>query len=233
MVASSSPLYFTYRAVATPAPKRQLGDRTHAVEMACIPAQDGHSTARADSHATEPDSDNLPFVSVPDMGQFASRYATRGFAVLPVGSDKRPLTLNGVKDATCDQDAIEWWWRRWPKAGIGIACAPSDLIVVDYDPRGDPDGSGWAYLESLSGGNWRTWRVRTGSGGMHIYFRRPRDFTIRNSHNKLGPGIDVCVHGYVIAPPSRTRSGEYHWLSGPDGGEWGNRGMYPLRELPL
>lgn len=55
-------------------------------------------------------------------------------------------------------------------------------------------------------------RVRTGSGGWHLIYSQP-DREIRNSVNRVGPGIDVRgAGGYVIAPPSLHQAGErYVW----------------------
>jgi Bifunctional DNA primase/polymerase, N-terminal len=49
-------------------------------------------------------------------------------------------------------------------------------------------------------------------GGIHIFFRYPRDTQIRNSAGLLGPGLDVRGEGgYVVVPPSRTED-SYEWV---------------------
>jgi hypothetical protein len=54
--------------------------------------------------------------------------------------------------------------------------------------------------------------VHTGGGGIHVFFRYPRETVIRNSAGMLGPGLDVRGEGgYVVVPPSRTR-GLYRWV---------------------
>jgi Bifunctional DNA primase/polymerase, N-terminal len=54
---------------------------------------------------------------------------------------------------------------------------------------------------------------RTGGGGIHIFFRYPRETDIRNSAGLLGPGLDVRGEGgYVVVPPSRTQ-GPYRWVA--------------------
>ena len=78
-------------------------------------------------------------------------YAQRGWPVLPLcwpgpqgdcgcgrghppdQVGKAPLTPHGVKDATTDPDTIRTWWRKWPKANIGIALEPAGLLVLDLD----------------------------------------------------------------------------------------------------
>ncbi len=40
--------------------------------------------------------------------------------VFPCKPDKRPLTRNGFKDATCDVNQIKSWWQQYPDALIGV-----------------------------------------------------------------------------------------------------------------
>jgi hypothetical protein len=60
-----------------------------------------------------------------------------------------------------------------------------------------------------------TARVRTGSGGLHVYLANPADVPVRtNQKSVLGVGIDVLSDGiYAICPPSVTNKGPYIWLS--------------------
>jgi hypothetical protein len=61
----------------------------------------------------------------------------------------------------------------------------------------------------------KTARARTGGGGVHIFFRYPRETDIRNSVGLLGPGLDVRGEGgYVVVTPSRTQ-GSYEWVDKP------------------
>jgi len=138
----------------------------------------------------------------------ALEYAERGWYVFPlVAGGKTPLTAHGLKDATTDSEQIGEWWTRWPDANVGIATGRgSDLVVVDVDPR---HGGTLASLGELP----RTARVRTGGGGWHLYFRYPQGEDVRNSSNKVAPGIDVRGEGgYVVAPGSLHESGRrYEW----------------------
>jgi hypothetical protein len=56
--------------------------------------------------------------------------------------------------------------------------------------------------------------VKTGTGN-HLYFAHPHH-VIRNSSEKLAPGLDIRGDGgYCIAPPSMHENGEpYFWLGG-------------------
>jgi hypothetical protein len=102
---------------------------------------------------------------------------------------------------------VSTWWRRWPRANVGICTgASSGLVVLDVDP----DHGGVESLRSLVAEHGRLpsgLRARTGSGGWHLYFAHP-GVPVRNSAGRLGPGLDVRGDGgYVIGPPSNHRSG--------------------------
>jgi len=88
----------------------------------------------------------------------------------------------------------------------------SGLVVIDIDPaHGGLDSICRLHAEhALPDGL----RVRTGSGGWHLYFAHP-GFDVGNSAGTvLGAGVDVRGDGgYVIAPPSRhVTGGTYEWV---------------------
>lgn len=168
----------------------------------------------------------------------ALRLARQGFAVLPChcpgaggcscrqpgcGSPgKHPRTRRGLHDATSDPAQIRRWWKQWPTANVGIRTgAVSGLVVVDIDPQ----HGGLDTMRSLvaDGAIPRGLRVRTGSGGWHLYFAHPGGHVRNSAGTALGPGVDVRGDGgYVIAPPSRHISGAtYQWA-----------GSWELPDLP-
>ena len=141
--------------------------------------------------------------------------AQRGFHVFPLRPNaKEPATPHGHTDATTDADTIRQLWRVYgDECGIGIACAPSGVFVVDIDFR---NGG----RESIN--NWErehgqlpphTLAVST-PGGVHLYFEAPEGIKLRG---KLCEGVDVKYQGYVVAPPSIHPSGKpYVWIAGAD-----------------
>ncbi len=143
----------------------------------------------------------------------ALAYARRGVPVFPCEPGaKRPLTRNGHWDATSDSRVIERWWKRWPSANVGVPTGKkSGVVVLDVDV--DEGGlESLAKLERAGAPVPKTARARTGGGGIHVFFRYPRGTEIRNSAGLLGPGLDVRGEGgYVVVPPSRTRS-SYQWV---------------------
>lgn len=65
----------------------------------------------------------------------ALEYAEAGIPIFPiVPKEKRPLTKNGVKDATIDETTIRNWWSTWPDANIGIPLGnKSGFVAIDVD----------------------------------------------------------------------------------------------------
>lgn len=143
----------------------------------------------------------------------ALTYAQRGIPVFPCKrGEKKPLTVNGFKDATTHRSRITAWWNHWPNANIGIPTGErSGILVLDVDI--DKWGAGTlGALTEKHGELPPTLTVRTGSGGLHYYFRYPAGENIRSKAGELGPGLDHRAEGgYVVAPPSCTE-GPYEVL---------------------
>jgi len=142
-------------------------------------------------------------------------YARLGWKVFPCGTDKKPLTKNGLKDATTNPKAIKEMYSQLAHPNIGIRTGKgSNLVVVDVDKR----SGGLETLQQLEAeyGKIETRRVRTGGGGLHLYFVYPKKGTVKSGAGKGGRGIDIKADGgYVIAPPSVHQSGgRYKWIDG-------------------
>ncbi|MDK9496171.1 bifunctional DNA primase/polymerase [Streptomyces katrae] len=150
---------------------------------------------------------------------------------------------HGFHAATLDYTRIEDWWGTNPYLGVGVACGPSDLVVIDIDahagelpPRdrilpGIPiadhinlDGLSTGYhslavLAALRGEtspatDTTTLRVRTPSGGMHVWYRatdgRRWQCSTGSGKRALAWQVDVRAHGgYIIAPGTKTDAGTY------------------------
>ncbi|WP_298091919.1 phage/plasmid primase, P4 family [uncultured Sphingomonas sp.] len=184
----------------------------------------------------------------------ALTYARRGWPVFPCDpSTKRPLLprdkdadgkpikgSGGVTKATTDEDQIRAWWRKWPRAMIGIAVGRTGLIVIDFDP-GTYDVVDKQTKEVVGQETWTLDQLKdalaermdgellpdtltslTRSDGEHHWFLMPDGEPIGNS-GSLPKHIDVRgLGGYVIAPPSHfdgndvDEAGDYRWLLGHD-----------------
>ncbi|MET9598208.1 bifunctional DNA primase/polymerase [Streptomyces sp. NPDC006459] len=160
--------------------------------------------------------------------------AARGWPVFPLRPGQKRPALHGEEQcpglgdcagghrkwedrATCDPERIR---RAWADVAfnVGIATGPAGLVVVDLDMAKDngksdaPDGAATfeALCERAGQAIPATCRVRTPSGGWHLYFTAPDGIRLGNSAGKLGKFIDTRAWGgYVVAPGSTTAAGVY------------------------
>lgn len=144
----------------------------------------------------------------------AKAYVEQGVFILAVGPNKAPISGYGLNTATNDPNTVVAIWTKHPSAGIAIACEPSNLVVLDCDPRNggnetlaklrraDP-----AFAEALDA----TVQVKTQGGGRHFYFAAEVGASYAG---KLGDGLDIKHRGYVVAPPSKGLTGSYRWTEG-------------------
>lgn len=125
-----------------------------------------------------------------------------GWPVFPCAANKQPLTAHGFKDAATDPEAIRRLFAAPGAAMISVPTGRGTFIAVDLDVKREPSGLLW--LEQNRHRLPRTRTIRTGSGGMHLYFQHPAgDLELRNTNSKLAPNVDTRgVGGYVVAPPS-------------------------------
>lgn len=133
----------------------------------------------------------------------ALAWAREGYAIFPCHPEHRaPVSENGVKDATTDEDRIRRWWSG-KHSGAIIGLAGGDIVFVDCDvDKETGECVGETTLEKVcpEAFDEAAVQVRTPSGGRHLYFGRDPD--MKNWVKRL-PGIDVrTTGGYVIAPPS-------------------------------
>jgi putative DNA primase/helicase len=133
-------------------------------------------------------------------------YAARGWPVCSVrlwNGKKQPLIEDWGNAASTDPAQITAWWRRWPKALIGVPTGRrSGFVVLDVDVK-EPEAYGFDTLADLGGAILPvTPMAHTRSDGLHVYFACI-DIEIRNSVGKhgLGPGLDVRGQGGLIVVP--------------------------------
>jgi hypothetical protein len=133
---------------------------------------------------------------------WALRLAEAGIAIFPCGPDKKPL-VRWREFSSCDTDAVAMWWTQFPNALPGIDLEKSDLVVLDGDRHGGPDGRAALreLLQQQSDYNASaTPRALTPNDGAHVYFTQ-NGHELGNARGNLPDGIDVRgCGGYVICP---------------------------------
>jgi hypothetical protein len=154
----------------------------------------------------------------------ALEYAVRGWHVFPLHPGTTTPAVPRHTPDQCDRSDrwcrdghVGWearattdlaritriWSRPW---GIGIACGPSELLVVDTDP--DLGESTMTALARQHDPWPTTWTVTTPTGGVHRYYTRPR--ALDTLYRPLGPSVHAYGTGaYVVAPPTPTPGGTF------------------------
>lgn len=120
----------------------------------------------------------------------------------------------GLADWENNAKAYSWSLMNAFTVGLGLACGPTGLVVIDCDvdkTTGEPVGyERFMALCSANSYLADTLQVGTPSGGTHFYFTQPPGEEIRNSASKLAPKVDVRGHGgYVVAPGTMLGSSVY------------------------
>jgi len=127
------------------------------------------------------------------------RVADAGLTLIPL--DGKAPTLKGwttrtfVNDDTIDQARRGGW-------NLGVRLT-GEHLVLDVDPRNGGTES-LARLSQALGVDLSSWTpaTRTGSGGLHLWMRKPSDMKVAGKIDGF-PGIDIkSLGGQVVAPGS-------------------------------
>jgi hypothetical protein len=119
---------------------------------------------------------------------------------------KVPQRKGWTNAARATHEQVEAWATH---DNVGVRCGESGLVVIDDDTA---DHSAAATLALPP-----TWTARTGSGGLHHYFRAPAGDEIKNSVGLLATKVDVRgVGGQCVLPGGvHPETGEsYRWTPG-------------------
>jgi hypothetical protein len=174
------------------------------------------------------------------MLQAALAAQARSFWIFPVArNDKIPHRLAGQWGQTATNDInqiVHFWTKVDPMANVGVACKPSQLLVVDLDKAKEDyqlRDTEWAYMHGAYGPRvdgealWdemrfklgagmddETYTVMTRSGGIHLYYRWPASWPRISQASPVKGLVDVRGNGgqyggYVLAEGSRVGDGSY------------------------
>jgi len=146
----------------------------------------------------------------------ALAYQRLGWSVIPLRPKTKipKLPWQEFQDRRADEEEVRTWFKRWPRANLGIVTGPvSGLVVLDVDPRHGGEESLRNWIER-HGPLPATPEAETGGGGRHLYFAT-RDPELGNRVAVVS-GIDLRGRGgMIVAPPSIHPSGRpYVWKPG-------------------
>ncbi|MFE9727350.1 bifunctional DNA primase/polymerase [Streptomyces sp. NPDC005794] len=155
---------------------------------------------------------------------------------------------HGFHAATTKPELLHAWWGSDPHLGVGVSCGPARLVVLDIDAHSAevPDrdrllpgipihesvnlnglASGFdtlALLAALRGkkspaDDDSTLRVRTPSGGLHVWYQAPDHGPQYRSSVGSSPKVSLAwqvdiraAGGYIVTPTTRTDAGTYQAL---------------------
>jgi len=132
------------------------------------------------------------------MIELALSYISKGWSVLPCGTNKVPLVAwKQWQTRYPTESEVRGWFEMYPHAQIGIITGQiSNLTVVDVEKGGDP-----SFLPQ------DTMIVQTGGMGFH-YFYLYEEGVLNKA--RIRPLCDLRSEGgYVVAPGSVSEKGPY------------------------
>jgi len=132
-------------------------------------------------------------------------YQAKGFSVIPVGSDKKPLiNWKEYQNRRASPEEIKEWIEKYPAMNIAIVTGRiSGIVVVDIEKGGNSEG----YPPTVT--------AKSGGDGIHLYYKHP-GYEVPNG-TRVKELTDIRGDGgYVLAAPSVSDKGEYEWIISPD-----------------
>lgn len=138
------------------------------------------------------------------LGKLLELIVQRNLYVFPLEANrKKPEITEWETKATKDPQQIQKWAQIFPDCNWGVACGPSNLIVLDSDMKNEIDGP----QKILETGNEipQTLTIRTPSGGLHRYYQGQGGNRVRFLQNNDTRGRG----GYVVAPFSKIGGNVY------------------------
>lgn len=181
------------------------------------------------------------------MIEWALKAQAMGLHIFPVAPrQKVPHQMAGRWGETATNDInqiVHFWTAVDPQANFGVACKPSQLLVIDLDLAKKEyalAGTDWAYLHEAYGpmvdgealwdemmfkladeqpytASLDTFQVKTGSGGIHLYYWWPESWPKISQASPVKGVVDVRGNGgqyggYVLGAGSVTEAGQYYEL---------------------
>jgi hypothetical protein len=141
--------------------------------------------------------------------------AVNGVCPCPRGSQcispgKHPAIDSWQTAASTDLTVLRDWFSG-DRHNIGVVCGPSNIVVVDVDPRNGGNETFQALTAEL-GELPDTVTADSGGGGTHLIFRRPPGDLV----SKLGNGVDLLrdARQFLVEPSLHSSGVTYRWRAG-------------------
>jgi archaellum biogenesis ATPase FlaH len=165
----------------------------------------------------------MKFTSAKAAAQFYS--FEYGWSCMPIGrltdrqEPKAPFLAAGeiipLRKNPLTGEQIAAIWSAFPNAGVAVLTGKGSnlsVIDVDFDKKVNGVPAPGAKLVDHSDVPTDTLTARSGSGGLHFFFKHSRK---ADGRKELRPHIDLKSEGgYIILPPSVHKSGhQYEWLN--------------------
>lgn len=157
----------------------------------------------------------------------AKKYCEKHLFIIPVGKNKVPHTLHGLKDATNDYN----YFLKLYKLGDQIAIltgAINNIYVIDMDIEKDSNHAPILkngqvintgeqnfinkFINPNNSKKFKTRTIKTQSSGKQLYYKLKEVQEQLKTHTgiKLLPKVDLKGDGgYVVVPPSEGQYGKY------------------------
>ena len=143
---------------------------------------------------------------------------SQGISVIPIGPNKVPIIQwKEFHDRLATEEEVKEWFTGTDHQ-LGMVTGPiSGISVVDFEKE---------YGDHTKKGLPETSAVRTGGGGVHLYYAHVKG--VKNKAKVGGEEIDWRGEGgYVVVPPSISDKGPYTWIKKVD-----DLPPFPVDEFP-
>ncbi len=127
---------------------------------------------------------------------------------------KHPILAGSWKKyATTDEQTIKSWFENG-KYNFALV-VPDNYVVVDVDPKNGGDLA-LANFEKEFGKLTHTVEVKTGSGGRHLFYLKPKQLAgVHVKNREIIRGVDIkAAGGYLVGVGSNHKSGNKYIQAG-------------------
>lgn len=131
------------------------------------------------------------------LHKIAMKAVEMGWSLIPVDRTKKPLiNWREYQDRRASKEEIDGWFSKYPDLQLGVVCGSiSNLTVLDIE-----EGANFNVPD-------KTFRVKTGGNGIHVFFKYDPDF---KNAVRVFPLVDWRSQGgYCVLVGSVSTKGAY------------------------